>query len=86
MSMATKPKSEWVELIEVCSIPSPKGDFQIKFRIMASEDGEKFVFISKMRGDTFIGGGVSFKLEDIHIAREAFDAMHDAVKEQFNVR
>ena len=86
MATATKPKSEWTEIIEVCSIPSPKGDFQIKFRIMAGDDGSKFVFISKMRGDTFIGGGVSFKLEDIGIAREAFDAIHDAVKEQFNVR
>lgn len=84
--MTTATKSEWVELIEVCSISSVKGDFQVKFRIMANEDGEKFVFIGKMRGDKHIPGGISFKLEDIGIAREAFDAIHDAVKEQFNVR
>jgi hypothetical protein len=78
-------REEWTELIEVVSVPSPMGDLDIKFRIMATDEGKRFLDIARMRGTYRLPGGITVALDEISTVREAFDAIDDAIKESVSV-
>lgn len=75
-----KAKGKYTTLLEISRIPSPTGQFEVVFTIVATDDGEKFLSISKMAGTRpFTGMLVPLEVEAMKTLAETFGNIHEAL-------